>query len=244
MSVTERLRQRGYDLPTAAKALRALVRNPDDLPQVFTIIDALSGATAGRLAARLRRSRGGEAILERSHDLARVLSDRQMLRALPEGSLGRAYLAFVEAEGISAEGLLEASAVGRTAMARNADEDRVHAILRDSHDLWHAVTGYHGDVVGEIALLAFSAAQTRNPAIAAIVVVALAKGLARGHLGLVLDGFLRGRGAAWLPAVDWAAILARPVEELRVELNVGAPRDYAPVRTEALREEGILAKAA
>ena len=66
MSITERLRRSGYDLPTAAKALRALVHNPDDLPQVFTIIDALSGATVDRLVERLRRSPGGEALLARS----------------------------------------------------------------------------------------------------------------------------------------------------------------------------------
>ena len=244
MGITERLRRSGYDLPTAAKALRALVHDPDDLPQVFTIIDALSGTTVDRLAARLRRSPGGEELLERSSELARVLCDRHKLRALPEGSLGRAYLAFVEAEGISAEGILEASVQGRTGGERSNDQERIHTLLRDSHDLWHALTGYHGDIVGEIALLAFTAAQTKNPAIVAIVLVALAKGLARGHLGLVVDGFRRGRAAAWLPALDWVALLARPVEELRVELNVGAPRVYDPVRSEALREAGVLARAA
>jgi ubiquinone biosynthesis protein COQ4 len=244
MGLTERLRLRGYDLPVAARALRALVRNPDDLPQVFTIIDAMSGRTAEDMLARLRRSDGGEALIARGNHLAEALCDRAALRRLPEGSLGRAYLAFVEREGISPEGILEASARGRMNTERTPAEDYIHTRLRDSHDLWHAVTGYHGDVAGEIALLAFSAAQTRNPAIAAIVFVAVAKGLVRGNVQLVVDGYRRGRDAAWLPALDWEALLARPLEELRAELNVGAPRDYVPVRSEDLREAGIVAKAA
>ncbi|HVH45391.1 MAG TPA: Coq4 family protein [Labilithrix sp.] len=244
MSITAKLRRHGYDVPTAVRALRALVENPDDLPQVFTVIDALSGSTLEWVAQRIRRSPGGESRLERADELVGVLRDRDALRALPEGTLGRAYLAFLESEGISAEGILDASLRGRLPTERTAQGQRAQTLLRDSHDLWHAVTGYHGDIVGEIALLAFTAAQTRNPAISAIVLVALAKGLARGQLGVVLDGYRRGRAAAWLPGVDWEALLARPLEEVRAELKVGAPRVYGVVRSADLREAGTLPKAA
>ena len=36
---------------------------------------------------------------------------------------------------------------------------RIHQRMRDTHDLWHAATGYKGDVVGELAVLAFTLAQ-------------------------------------------------------------------------------------
>ena len=244
MRIRERLQRSGYDLPTAERALRALVRNPDDLPQVFTIIDALSGSTPDRLIARLRSTPGGNELLEQSDELMLLLSDREKLRALPEGSLGRAYLAFVEAEGISAEGIFEASVEGRLDIEFSADDERLRILLRDSHDLWHVVTGYHGDLIGELALLSFSAAQTLNPAVIAIVLVGVAKGFARGNLRLVLDAFFRGRSSEWLPAVNWKTKLRLPLDEVRTELKVGAPRSYLPVRSEELRQTGVLARAA
>ena len=68
-------------------------------------------------------------------------------RALPEGSLGREYLAFVEAEGISADGLVEASDIARQ-RSEAAELRWIRNWLRDSHDLWHAVLFYTtGDAV-------------------------------------------------------------------------------------------------
>lgn len=236
---------KGYDVATAGRAVRALIRNPDDLPQVFTIIDALSSGTEKRLVRRLAGSDEGAALLSAQPAIAARLADRPALRALPEGSLGRAYLAFVEAEGISPEGILEASARGRTRSGheRSAGATFVHDRLRDTHDLWHAVTGYHGDIVGELALLAFSFAQTHNPGIALIVVAALAKGLARGHGDVVLEGYRRGRAARWLLAEDWESMLALPLEQVRARLRVGPVASYVPVRSDALRAAGVIAAA-
>lgn len=83
---------------------------------------------------------------------------------MPAGSLGREYLHFLERENITAQGLVQASDVEPGA----SWQDDAHLVylrdrLRDTHDLWHVVTGYHGDLVGEGALLAFSFAQTWNP---------------------------------------------------------------------------------
>ena len=36
--------------------------------------------------------------------------------------------------------------------------------IRASHDLWHVLTGYHRDYLGELQLLAFSYYQTGSPA--------------------------------------------------------------------------------
>lgn len=41
--------------------------------------------------------------------------------------------------------------------------------MRDTHDLWHVLTGYSGDVLGETALLGFIFAQTGNPGVALII---------------------------------------------------------------------------
>jgi ubiquinone biosynthesis protein COQ4 len=245
MTIHAMLARRGYDLPKAREALDALLADPDDLPRVFTLIDALSGRTTERLVARLARDEAGATLLEQRPDLVARLRDRDALRALPEGSLGRAYLRFVEDEGISAEGIIAAAEEGR--LAAEASDPRLQWArqrMRDTHDLWHALTGYQGDVAGEVALLAFSLGQVRNPGVAVIVLTALVRGLARSHGALVLDGFVRGTRAAWLPAQRWEELLELPLAEVRARLRVGAPARYEPVRTSQLRAEGYLASRA
>ena len=48
-----------FDLPRAGRALAALMRDPDDLPQVFTLIDSMSGTAPHRMIRKLRRSTEG-----------------------------------------------------------------------------------------------------------------------------------------------------------------------------------------
>ncbi len=122
-----------FDLPRAARALGALLKDPDDLPQVFTLIESVSGTAPHRLLFRLRRTESGKRLLRDKPDIMPVLADRAALRALPEGSLGRAYLAFVESEGITPEGASE------LARARGLKPPPAFAFLnmrmRDTHDL-------------------------------------------------------------------------------------------------------------
>src|SRR5262245_24890336 len=96
----------------ALRAARAVAANPDDLPQVFTIIEALSGTTLARVTRRMCADSTGARLVSERPDIVELLADRAALARLPAGSLGRAYLDFVERENISAEGLREAAAEG------------------------------------------------------------------------------------------------------------------------------------
>src|SRR5262245_7167137 len=139
----------------AFQAARILASDPDDLPQVFTIIESLSADTLHRIASRMHKSEAGRRLLETRPDIVALVADRAALAKLPEGSLGRTYLAFVERENISADGIRAAAVKGMSNAWETlpAPLDFVHARMRDTHDLWHAVTGYSGDVLGEAALL-------------------------------------------------------------------------------------------
>lgn len=219
----------------ALHALARLIQDPDDLPQVFTVIQSLSGRTPNRMLRRLRATAGG--MLDARPDIVPTLVDRDGLRRLPAGSLGRAYLAFVESEGISAEGIIEAADRGRVAVDGVPDELLwLQHRMRDTHDVWHALTGYHGDVLGEAALLAFIFAQTGNPGVGLMVGAALLKTRKEPDARrLIVEGFRRGMRAAWLPAVAWESLLARPLDEVRAELRIEALRPYQAVRSSELR---------
>lgn len=241
MSVTAGIPLPRFQVFRAGRALAALLRDPDDLPQVFTVIHAMSGTALHRLVLGFRLKKEGRKLLEERPDLAAILADRARLRAMPEGSLGRAYLAFVEAEGISAEGIRDASEVVRDDSERlNAEFRYISDRMRDTHDLWHAVTGYKGDVLGELALLAFSCAQNWNVAVAAMVVAGILKGYGTSDVGMIVDGYRRGQNARWFPTLAWESLLERPLEEVRRELHVEAVPDYVPLRTTELRAQGVI----
>ncbi len=211
----------------AIRAVRALLRDPDDTSQVFRVIDALSGNTFERVHRRFRATETGTRVLAEQRDLLDRLSDRIALEALPPGTLGHTYARFMGEEDLSADGLVEASEVTGLRHDEDADRKRFGDRLRDSHDLWHVVTGYGRDILGEVALLAFTFAQTRNPGIALIVIAALAKLRQDAHARKVVwDAFQRGRRAQWLPAADWETLLELPLHEVRERLAVGAPREY------------------
>lgn len=226
---------------SALRALRALAADPDDLPKVFTIIDSLSGRSPEEMLGRMRATEGGRRLLRDKPALTLRLRDRAALRALPAGSVGRAYLELVEREGITPEGIQEASELGGQRPPEELDEDSCYLRdrMRDTHDLWHVVTGYGPDLLGEAALLAFTYAQTKNPGVLLVVMLGVSKANGADRR-IMLDGYRRGRSAAWLPAAPWESLLPRPLDEVRLELGVGTPVAYEPVTSAALRESGFL----
>ena len=226
----------------ALRALRALIENPDDTRHVFTIIESLSGRAPLRVFARFRASASGQRLLASRANILSILKNRAALEQMPDGSLGRAYLAFIDREQISAEGLVQASDEGYTGnFVRGPDFGYVSNRLRDTHDLWHAVSGYHGDLYGEAALLAFIGVQTTNPGVALIVLTALLKTRDPKLVRLVVRGVESGMKAEWLPSIEWEELLPLPLAEVRRRLRIEPVPAYKPVRTSQLRAQGELA---
>ena len=83
--------------------------------------------------ARFRASASGQRLLASRSNILSILGDRALLERMPQGSLGRAYLAFIDHEQISADGLVQASEEGRTGnFLRVGDFDYVSNRLRDT----------------------------------------------------------------------------------------------------------------
>ena len=214
----------------ALAAFRALLRDPDDTHQVFMIGEALRGKSLARTTARYRATPLGAKVLNGEYALLPVLTNRVALAALPAGSLGRAYLDFVVAENLSAEGLVEAARKRDAVSTATPDEQALRRHIRDSHDLWHVLSGYGRDPLGEVCLLAFTHAQTGFTGLGA---VALLGGLriARQLRGqpvrkAVLEGRRTGRAAQWLPAVDIAALMPLELDTVRTRLDIAQPNTY------------------
>ena len=224
--------------PIAAyRAIRKLMRDREDTRQVFLLIDALRGKTTLRQLARFRATEFGRAALADRPRLFDRLEDWDTLKALPAGTLGRAYYEFMASENLSAEGLAKASTIPQS----SDDIIWFRERNREMHDLLHIVTGYGRDPLGEGCLVAFSYAQTGQLGFAAIALF-VARRISQARPGqpirrAIFEGYRRGRNAKWLVGADWETLLSRPVEEIRQQFAVMPARYYPKIIAE-LRESG------
>ena len=208
------------------EAVRAVSRlfATGDTKEIFTIFRALRGRSGVRAFSRFCASPTGSAVLRERRRLLDTLTDRARLAALPQGSVGRTYFDFMEEENLSAEGLVQAS--------QNWDHDPVppdfalyRERMRDAHDLTHVLTGYGRDPLGEICLLAFMYAHSRNLGMALIVAMGWPRLPPAGRRA-VTEGWRNGRKTRWLQDQDFEALLPRPLQAVRRELGIADPLRY------------------
>ena len=228
----------------AWNALQELIANPEDTEQVFTIMRALTGKSFYKEYLRFKADKVGVQILREKRDLIDTLANREALKQLPEGTLGKTYIDFMEREGISAEGLAEASEQSYDEF-EDKDMERYAFRTRDMHDLWHVVTGYGRDGLGEVCVVAFSYAQTKSLGFAAIALMG-AYDFSRRFPGnrifrAAWQAYRTGKKAEWFTAQDWEHLLTLPLEDVRKLLNIPSPDIYlkhddviASTRPEAL----------
>ena len=209
----------------AFKALRRLLADKEDTVQVFEIMRALNGgSSAWGYQKLLETPRGGRLAYERV-ELEPLLMDDAWLDRFPQGSVGAAYRDFIRSENLSAQGLADISRTG----AKPAEQRHPYAWFgrrtRDVHDIWHVLTGYHRDGLGEACLVAFSYAQTRGLGWAFIALGAvLRRRKAEGpHARAIWQGYRRGKAAAWLLGEDYETLLAEPLDSARRRLNLTPP---------------------
>ena len=221
----------------ALKALHRLFQDKEDTAQVFEIMRSLNGGATPKGYLRLLRTPGGGRLAYERVELADKLMDRAWLDSLAPGTVGAAYRDFVLGEGLSAEGLVEESRKG----IQEGAIDARHPFawygrrIRDTHDVWHVLTGYGCDSLGELCLVAFSYSQTKGLGWAVIGIGGMLRAARRGgspYRRAVVEGFRRGKRAAWLPAEDYEALLAEPLESARRRLGITAPAAYEAIPPE------------
>lgn len=233
-----RLAPRRMQFLRALRAFRRLAADKEDTRQVFEIMTAMSGRSGPRGYARLLRTPEGGRQAYLGQELADRLQDHAWLASLPPGSVGAAYLAFVAERDLSAYGLADESR-----KVAEADIDAAHPTawyarrLRDVHDIWHVLTGYRTDALGEACVVAFSLPQTGSPGFGLIAAGAAVEFI-RARTGhpcarAILQAWRHGRRAAWLAPLDYEALLAEPLDDARRRLKIPLPTVYAGIPREA-----------
>jgi ubiquinone biosynthesis protein COQ4 len=220
----------------AVRALRNLARSHGkDLTQGVAFLRATEGRSARHAFDRFRASLLGRDVLVRQVSLRDHLMNRDWLAAAPSGTLGRAYFDFMERENISVPTLLDLATSDPTP-PMTAEEWRFAERSHVMHDLWHVVTGYGPDSLGEVCILAVRSAQMRHVGVWLLCLFGMLK-VGRDFGGrhvrtAVREAYARGRRAAWLYGVDWEAMLNEPLDVVRARLNLTPARHY-PIATTA-----------
>jgi ubiquinone biosynthesis protein COQ4 len=213
----------------ALKALRRLLSDKEDTGQVFEIMAALNGDSAARGYRRLLETPAGGRLAYERVELAPKLMDDAWLDSFVPGTVGAAYRHFIRSENISAEGLAEVSRQRQV----KAEQRHPHAWfgrrIRDSHDIWHVLCGYHRDGLGEACLVAFSFAQTGSLGWAVIALGAALR--PRGAMRwpvrrAIWQGYRRGKAARWLSGEDYVQLMSEPLEAARRRLGLTPPTFY------------------
>jgi ubiquinone biosynthesis protein COQ4 len=207
-----------------------LGRHPDQVKYVFMMGDSQDNIAEGARARSEISDPFADAELERlwqSRYCAPSYEVDDLLRLAP-GTLGGAYARHMQARGLRPD-FFEAV----------PPRHRMHFLrlrLRQTHDIWHVLSGFDTDEFGEVGLQGFYFAQFTNGQSALILASAMLKSVLRGrfgdlelHVDAFCEGYRNGRNAARLLAIEWEGMWEQDLAEVRRRLRVESPRCRAGV---------------
>jgi ubiquinone biosynthesis protein COQ4 len=226
-----------------------LVEDKEDTEQVFHIIEATKGKRSHNQAWGFIASPEGQRFLRDETDIPAMLDDHASWADCGPNTVAAHYIAFMKREGLSAAGLVAESYKWQPREARHADlTEWYFERLRDTHDLFHVLTGYGRDALGEASLLGFTYEQNFNKGILFIAYagarqIKLVSGTKAPLYAAIKEGRRLGKAAAKIAHQDIAALMREDITEARARLKIGKPEMYrqclAILESEGNRREDL-----
>lgn len=209
------------DLVKELKGVLGMLRNPESTESVFDIEDGLRKAEATKLSIEHILSCPEMGPMVRDRYLRNTVPDLDALAELPADTLGYAYSHHLTSHGFDPDYYRKVEVV----------DDETYCIMRtrETHDIWHVVTGFTPSAIGEIGVKAVELAQMRRPMAAVICAGGVFRYMMRDpdQLGKVLDainsGYVLGANAKrMLLSMRWEEMWDRKLEDVRTELGITA----------------------
>lgn len=229
---------------------RNLVKDKEDTAQVFHIIEAMKGKRSHKNAWNFIASEKGQRFLAEETDIPAMLDDHERWADCGPNTVAATYIAFMKREGLSAAGLVEESHKFLPPEKRHNDlTEWYFNRLRDTHDLFHILTGYGRDALGEASLLGFSYEQNHNPGVLFIAYAGARQikketGTSAPIFAAINEGRRLGRAADKLAHMDVERVMREDLSAARERLGVGKPETYFRcleiMKSEGLNEEDFM----
>jgi ubiquinone biosynthesis protein COQ4 len=201
-----------------------LLGDSSDTNRVFDVADSMALGPAAQEAVRwLRQDPQMAALIDERYLKSSPWSIDELLR-YPEASLGHVFGSELKARGYDPEFYRRIDVVD--------DGTYVELRWRQTHDLWHVITGFETDEIGELGLQAVYLVQCHLPVSSMLIAsgligTTLTAPEQTAYLLRVLEaGAVLGSEARCLLAQRWEEGLDRSVEDWQRELNV-TPVDMA-----------------
>ena len=187
------------------------------------VVEELTGRA--RFAAALQSEFDGEearVLLRKRPELRSDQVDYEALLTLPRNTLGFAY-----ADHLARNGLTADSQSTPTPFVEDPDLAYLVRRFRQTHDVWHALTGLGTSGHEEVIIHAFSWGQLRLPVSLLILIFGTLKHIVLEARWQVLraglwDAYASGRDARPLLPVYWERYWEEPVEQTRARLGIRA----------------------
>lgn len=208
------------EMMQAAIGVFNLVQDSSSLKSVFDINNGLRNSEAMKAATTYLQSVPGMGQLIAERYLA-PHPDLSALLTLPSDSLGYAYASKMTTEHFDPNFYPQIEIAD--------DSDYIRLRTRQTHDIWHAVTGFDTDELGETGLQAFGLAQMHYPSAVLILTAGLISSIKTSvqtsegmdaTVEIIYQGYQMGRQAKLFLAQKWEEAWDKPLDEWRRELNV------------------------
>ena len=200
-----------------SKGVISLLHNPSNTDSVYDIEDGLYPSAAMQLAVEFINTNPSNAQLLQERYIAPA-PDLEALLQYPQDSLGYCYASSLTEAGFD-------PAFYR-AIAVQDDASYVLLRLRQTHDIWHLITGFGTNVAGELGLKAFELAQTRRPMALVLLTFGLLKALLKtpdalaNLLPVISHGYQLGLHTQPLFAQKWEEQWEKPLHQWQQELSI------------------------
>ena len=176
-------------------------------------------------------------------ELIDIQCDREYLASLPEGSLGREFLNFMDTNiDFYAGYLFEGYKKEWEDIMDTEEKKRFSSRMFACHDFTHLVIGWNRMILGEAHAAAFHSVPEQNDSnsFKALIKVGYLKVLrTTKNLKTTLmfkksidEARAVGKKIPWLPTVDWESMMAWPLEDVRKKLNISEQdiRNYREIQ--------------
>ncbi|WP_428028444.1 Coq4 family protein [Altererythrobacter sp.] len=237
----------GFQPIKAWRHFRKLVADKEDTEQVFHIIEALKGRRSNQRAIEFLQTETGQHLMRRGNDLPAMLDNHARWADCGPNSVAQHYIHFMTREGLSAAGLVEESNKFKPPHERPQDQlEWYFERLRDTHDLFHVLSGYGRDALGEGCLLGFSYEQNPSPGVLFICYAGNRELRKQTRtkapvLEALREGRRHGKAAARLAHQEVEALMREDIDEARARLNIQEPLIYREC-LKILESEGHMAE--
>ncbi len=236
----------GYPVPPiprsqpvrAAKAIFQIYKDIEETRYVYDLFQAVSGRAYRQGFEQLSQTENGRRILDGEVKIEKILSQRDWLKNLPEETVGYCYYKMVTTKNFAVDGLLHAAKdagidINEPTMFEAFRRYFIH--FEVSHDLWHVLSGYDTDALGEICLLEFYRAQWPDFGLRLLSLLGMIGAFAEQpkHIKIVRqalrEGYTNGGKAEFILGADVENLLETPLIEARAELSIEEPKIYRSI---------------